>query len=864
MSDLMDRSNILNINVGVLGHVDSGKTSLVKSLSTSLSTAALDKNPQSQQRGITLDLGFSAFTLPMPEHLRGDAGAGYEFLQFTLVDCPGHASLIRTIIGGAQIIDMILLVVDANKGIQTQTAECIVIGEITTDFLIIVLNKIDTIPEDERAAKVERVTKNIRKKFASTKFEGMHIVPVAAAVGGEKVAAVGTGVVSQSKSGQKAGGEGAGAGTVSSVASDGIDGLLSLIQSQVRIPQRNYAAPFYFSIDHCFSVRGHGTVLTGTVLAGQVSVGSVLEMPHLQLQRKIKSLQMFRKPVKSARQGDRVGICVTNLDASAIERGVAAAPKSVPLLQAALCLVKKVRFFKRNLRSGSKVHVSIGHSTVVATVTFFGAAELAQLQEQGQEGGVGADAVTGVEGVAVARVAGVALTEEAEALPQAAALNACFHRGFPSAPFRYTGAALGAGARSSAPTAPTTTSTTQLPEHMGYEWQEEVLGAEGEVYGSEPVQWALLQFQQGVHCPLDSLVIGSRLDADAKEKESPCRLAFYGPLKASLSEEGGAGAVSEAALASTGVFSWRMKECEVFLLTDNTGPGGLCLEAVVWKLVTGGGAVAPFLGLQLECGRCGTLGTIVSSFGADGKCRVKFASPVRLRVGDRLGFRYKKYLFDKRRALDQGGLLQLRATRPLPLLSDANKEEVEVVEEVEEEKVEEVRGAGAGEGRGGKRRARRQRPAREQGPDQGAEQGDGADATANPIPALAGSVASPPPPQPPSSLSLSALEIGAETGAGDGTEDADLQGYSLREGVVESVKEEGGACQAIVKGAFSMAENVRVLAGAPALLLGGAGVRGELLGPFGKMGKVKVRFPGLGGGAAVGSTVRLYLPADLS
>ena len=65
-----DRENILNINVGILCHVDSGKTSLVKALSTLLSTAALDKNPQSQQRGITLDLGFSSFIVPFPEHLR--------------------------------------------------------------------------------------------------------------------------------------------------------------------------------------------------------------------------------------------------------------------------------------------------------------------------------------------------------------------------------------------------------------------------------------------------------------------------------------------------------------------------------------------------------------------------------------------------------------------------------------------------------------------------------------------------------------------------------------------------------------------------------------------------------------------------
>lgn len=82
---------------------------------------------------------------------------------------------------------MIILVIDANKGIQTQTAECIVIGEITTDAMIIVLNKIDCIPEEDRAAKLEKVTRRIRKAFASTKFANAPIINTAAAVGGEKV-----------------------------------------------------------------------------------------------------------------------------------------------------------------------------------------------------------------------------------------------------------------------------------------------------------------------------------------------------------------------------------------------------------------------------------------------------------------------------------------------------------------------------------------------------------------------------------------------------------------------------------------------------------------------------------------------------
>lgn len=110
-------SRVLNINVGVLGHIDSGKTSLCKALSTIASTAGFDKNPQSRERGITLDLGFSAFLLKIPEWFRSkhppEATKDFDYIQFTLVDCPGHASLMKTIIGGASIIDMMLLVVDA-------------------------------------------------------------------------------------------------------------------------------------------------------------------------------------------------------------------------------------------------------------------------------------------------------------------------------------------------------------------------------------------------------------------------------------------------------------------------------------------------------------------------------------------------------------------------------------------------------------------------------------------------------------------------------------------------------------------------------------------------------------------------------
>lgn len=147
----------LNLNVGILGHVDSGKTSLARVLSSVGSTAAFDKSPQSQERGITLDLGFSSFTTPVPAHLKDLLQS--ESIQYTLVDCPGHASLLKTVIGGAQIIDMMILVVDATKGIQTQTAECLVIGEVTCRKMIIALNKIDLLEDQKRPQLLDRVRK---------------------------------------------------------------------------------------------------------------------------------------------------------------------------------------------------------------------------------------------------------------------------------------------------------------------------------------------------------------------------------------------------------------------------------------------------------------------------------------------------------------------------------------------------------------------------------------------------------------------------------------------------------------------------------------------------------------------------------
>lgn len=264
-----------------------GKTSLAKALSTMASTAAFDKNPQSQERGITLDLGFSSFSMDFPNYLKQTESKfePFERLQFTLVDCPGHASLIRTIIGrffilviisrllsslsfsrsgGAQIIDLMVLVIDIMKGIQTQTAECLVLGEITCPHrMIVVLNKIDLLPEEKRQTSVDKMILRIRKTLEATTYKSCPIVAVAV----------------KSDSG---------------VAALNMDKLVETLVANIYFPDRSSSGSLLFAVDHCFAIKGQGTVMTGTVLTGTVKVGDTVEIPSLKETKKLKSIQMFK------------------------------------------------------------------------------------------------------------------------------------------------------------------------------------------------------------------------------------------------------------------------------------------------------------------------------------------------------------------------------------------------------------------------------------------------------------------------------------------------------------------------------------------------------------------------------------------
>jgi selenocysteine-specific elongation factor len=673
---------ILNINVGVLGHVDTGKTSLVKTLSSVLSTAALDKSKQSRARGITLDLGFSAFLLPLPEHLRegsdaddggifgrggdgsssGGVGSGsgrnasenddaevgvrgsdlhgkYDLLQVTLVDCPGHASLIRTIIGGAQIIDMILLVVDATKGMQTQTAECLVIAEMTTRNLIVVLNKIDMFPEHEREERLRVAERKMRAGLRGTKFEHARMVGISACVGGEKVAAVG------------ADAEHFGSSSTKVAGTHNIHGLLDLLQSQIRAPNRD-ARPspdqFHFAVDHCFPIKGQGTVLTGTCLAGSARPNDIVEFPTLATQKKIKGLQMFRRKASVIQQGDRAGICVSNFDAKLMERGIIASPGTVKLIRGAIAVVRKVRFFKGGLNSGAKFHISVGHTTVMATVTFWGAREIAKQvqcdEEKSKDASTRAFGKSSLGGSAdLAGLPRLKFDWDQDFLHQDNYLDAL----------------------------PTSDDNS--------EWNDST-PEQGKRNDATlpPLHWARLEFHTPVYCPMDSLVIGSRLDSEVNA--NACRLAFSGRLVLRYDAKSVSDSLAKV-ICIVPSLNCLIYISSLILLKDHgrlrtytkkEKMGTVCRlgdpyrrtddSKLVRYEIFGEGLfkketnMTQFVGLLVETNN-GDIGSIQSSFGTSGKFRVNFPAGTDIREGDPLYLRFKRYANDPKKAIHQDGIL---------------------------------------------------------------------------------------------------------------------------------------------------------------------------------------------------------------
>ena len=350
----INNSKILNINTGILGHVDSGKTSLCKMISSISSTASFDKNPQSKERRITLDLGFSALYIRTPKILKDSFPNNKkiidsEFIQITLVDCPGHASLIRTIISGASIIDTVILVIDSMKGIQIQTVECIALSEILCDKITIALSKIDLLSKKEED--IIKKSEKLKQIFSKTKFgNGVSIIP--------------TTTINNDNN-----------PNVENMVKLLIKSVLECIDFSIEDNKIIYKKdePLIAYIDHCFIIKNKGTVATGTIMKGCIKLNDEIYFPELSHKYIVKEIQIFRKSVKFASKGDRVGLLIKNLDHEKIERTIitSVGSKEVNYLEGGIFLLRKVNLYKDDLKSNLKYYLMIGNQGISSKCIFF-------------------------------------------------------------------------------------------------------------------------------------------------------------------------------------------------------------------------------------------------------------------------------------------------------------------------------------------------------------------------------------------------------------------------------------------------------------------------------------------------------------
>ncbi|MFX0029572.1 MAG: selenocysteine-specific translation elongation factor, partial [Candidatus Hermodarchaeota archaeon] len=315
----MDITQKIPVHIGLFGHIDSGKTKIAEVLSDIISTAGIDAHPQSKERGITIDIGFTSFIL--------------ENYLVTLVDGPGHADLIKISASSVEIIDCALIVIDINKGPQVQTGEHIIMVEsLGIKKIIVILNKIDLF-----SGNIEEEIEKTKKFFNTTSYGSN--VPIYA-------------VSAKIKSGFE----------------ELKDGILYIINS-IDIA-RDFEGETVIPIDHHFPIKGMGAVLTGTLLSGKLKLNQNLNILPINSSGRVKSIQIFHQNVDSAKAGDRIGINVKGIDINKVYRGCYATNDRNAF---DFCDIIEVdvninRLFKPKTHFGTQVHVTIGMLTTVGNI----------------------------------------------------------------------------------------------------------------------------------------------------------------------------------------------------------------------------------------------------------------------------------------------------------------------------------------------------------------------------------------------------------------------------------------------------------------------------------------------------------------
>ncbi|MGH9820773.1 MAG: selenocysteine-specific translation elongation factor, partial [Pyrinomonadaceae bacterium] len=261
----------MDVIVGTAGHIDHGKTALVKSL-TGIDA---DRLPEEKQRGITIDLGFAELEL-------GD-------VRFGFVDVPGHERFIKNMLAGAGGIDLVLLVVAADEGVMPQTREhfeiCRLLG---TASGIVVLTKKDLVDDET----LEVVKLDVADLVADSFLDGAPVVVVSGKTG------------------------------------EGMSGLLNvLVETARKVSVRDDSLITQLPIDRSFSVKGFGTVVTGTLVSGTIAEGDQLEiLPSGNIAR-VRGLQTHGRSVNTIRAGQRAAVNLGGIDKGEITRGMMLAAK---------------------------------------------------------------------------------------------------------------------------------------------------------------------------------------------------------------------------------------------------------------------------------------------------------------------------------------------------------------------------------------------------------------------------------------------------------------------------------------------------------------------------------------------------------
>lgn len=254
------------IIMGTAGHIDHGKTSLIKAL-TGTNT---DRLKEEQQRGITIELGFAALELPSGQSLG-------------IVDVPGHEKFVKNMVAGASGIDVVVMIIAADEGIMPQTQEhleiCSLLG---VRYGLVALTKIDMVDEEWLMLVQEEIEAFTRGTF----LENAPVVPV------------------------------------SSVTEEGLPELIQSLDALCKqVPTRSESGIFRLPIDRVFSMKGFGTVITGTLMSGKVAVGDPVTLFPGGIESKVRGLQVHNQSVASAAAGMRTAINFQGLEKAAVHRG---------------------------------------------------------------------------------------------------------------------------------------------------------------------------------------------------------------------------------------------------------------------------------------------------------------------------------------------------------------------------------------------------------------------------------------------------------------------------------------------------------------------------------------------------------------